>query len=183
MRLFLAIEVPNNIKDKLDNQLKKLKKLYPQFNWVQKENFHITLYFFGERDDVDKIKKTINDLIWDQEEFYLYSFDLDVFVKNNLIVYLNFYREKKIENLVEIIKKRFLNHDFFVKKFIPHLTIARSSKSSKQQYFALKRYLKHNSIEISFLVDKIVLYQSILSNQRPIYKKLATFNLLKKDSP
>ncbi len=182
MRLFLAIEIPDKIKDKIDKQLKNLKKLYPQFNWVPKENYHITLYFFGERKDVDNIKETIKSLIWDQEKFYLYSFDLDVFVKNNLIIYLNFYREKKIENLAYIIKKRFVNNDFFDKKFIPHLTIARSSRSSKQQYFALQRYLKQNKIEINFLVDKIVLYQSILTNQKPIYKKLTTFNLLKKDS-
>lgn len=180
MKLFLAIEIPDKIKDKLNNQLKELKNFYPQFNWVSKENFHITLYFFGEVNDENKIKKIINDLVWDQEDFYLYSFNLDVFVRNNLIIYLNFYREKKIENLAQLIKSKFQNNNLMEKKFIPHLTIARSSKSSKQQYFALKRVLKQINIEINFLVDKIVLYQSILTNKKPIYKKLTTFNLIKK---
>lgn len=178
MRLFLAVELPEKIKEKLDKQLIKIKKEYPQFTWVSPENFHITIHFFGERDDVDKIKKIIKNIIWDQTAFYLYSFILDVFVNHKLVVYLTFYREKKIEGLVERIKLNFNRNSVADRKFIPHLTLARGPRSSKQQYFVLKKRLEKNNIDISFKVNKLVLFESILTGNKPVYKKLAVFNLL-----
>ncbi len=178
MRLFLAIEIPQKIKEKLEKQLFFLKKQYPQFSWVDKDNFHITIYFFGERDDVDKIKNKIKDLLWNQFVFYLYSFNLDIFVNHRLVLYLNFYREKKIEELAALIKNNFDSYNKSNQKFIPHLTLARGPRSSKQQYFALKKKLNQKKINISFKVDKIVLFESILTGNKPIYKKIASFSLI-----
>lgn len=179
MRLFLAIDIPDNIKSKLERQVNFLKKQYPQFNWVSAENFHITIHFFGERDDLEKIKEKINKLIWNQFIFHLYSLNVDVFVNNKLVVYLNFRREKKIEELAQIIKSNFDINLANSKKFIPHLTLARGPRSSKQQYFALKRKLSKTKIDIFFPVDKIILFESILSEKKPIYKKIASFSLQK----
>ncbi|GAB4218882.1 MAG: RNA 2',3'-cyclic phosphodiesterase [Candidatus Microgenomates bacterium] len=178
MRLFLAIDLPDTVKAKLEKQIFFLKKQYPQFNWVTPENFHITLYFFGERQDSDKIIKKINDLLWNQMKFYLYSLNLNVFVHNKLITYLTFQREKKIEELAKVIRDNFEVNNSFQKKFVPHLTLARSSKSSKQQYFALQRQLTKTKIDISFPVEKITLFESVLTGKKPIYKKIADFDLV-----
>lgn len=179
MRLFLAIDLPDKVKEKLNNQIKFLKKEYPQFNWVSPENFHITIHFFGERNDLEKIKKRIEKLIWDQFFFHLYSLNIDIFVNNKLVVYLNFRREKKIEELAQIIKSNFDLNFVNIKKFIPHLTLARGPRSSKQQYFALKRKLSKTKIDISFPVEKIILFESILNEKKPVYKKVACFELQK----
>ncbi|MCX7956148.1 MAG: RNA 2',3'-cyclic phosphodiesterase [Patescibacteria group bacterium] len=180
MRLFLAIDLPEKIKTKIEKQIFDLKKQYPQFNWVNKENFHITLHFFGEVDDFKKIKEKIEKIIWDQKFFYLYSFNLDVFANHRLVLYLDFYREKEIEKLAETIKKSFAFNPYNQNKFIPHLTLARGPRSSKQQYYALKNKLNKIKINISFKIEKIFLYQSILKEKKPIYKKLAVFGLLDK---
>ena len=84
MRLFLAVDLPLEVKRQLDEQLKEIKKEYPQFNWVSAENFHVTIHFFGERHDGDKIKKKVKDILWDQTGFILYSLDADVFVNHKL---------------------------------------------------------------------------------------------------
>lgn len=178
MRLFLAIDLPDKIKTKLEKQIFVLKKQYPQFNWVAPENFHITLYFFGDRYDSDKIIKKVKDLLWNQPSFYLYSLNLDVFVNNKLITYLTFQREKRIEELAKIIKNGFEANQP-QKKFIPHLTLARSSRSSKQQYFTLQKKLLRTKIDISFPVEKIILFESILTERKPVYKKVAVFDLIK----
>lgn len=179
MRLFLAVELPDKVKKQLNTQLQSIIKEYPQFNWVSTENFHVTVHFFGERNDVDKIKKKIKDLLWDQINFYLYSFNLDVFVNNKLVVYLTFRREKRIEELAERIKSNFDVNFVNSRKFVPHLTLARGPRSSKQQYFVLKKRLSNLDVDISFPVKKITLFESILDGRKPIYKKLASFNLLK----
>lgn len=179
MRLFLGIDLPDEIKIKIDKKIQSLKKEYPHFRWVPWENFHVTLYFFGEKNNLQKIKEKIEKIVWDQPLFYLYSLNIDIFANNKLVIYLNFRREKKIEKLAELIKSTF--EDFKKnkdkRKFVPHLTLARGGRSSKQQYFALKRKIAKIKIDASFLVDKIILFESKLNNDRPVYKKLAFFNL------
>ncbi len=177
MRLFLAIELPKKVKRELYNQLELLIKKYPQFNWVSEENFHVTIHFFGERNDVKEIKNKIKDILWDQEGFYLYSFGLDIFVNHKLVIYLNFQRQKKIEELARVVKENFDKNSINTRRFIPHLTLGRGLRSSKQQYFALQKKLAKINIDISFHVKKIVLYQSILTSIKPVYKKLASFSL------
>lgn len=179
MRLFLAIDLPDKVKKELDVQLESIKKSYPQFTWATPENFHITVHFFGERNDIDKIKKKIKDLIWDQTAFYLYSFSLDVFVNHKLVVYLTFHREKKIEQLAQRIKENFDGNFVNDRKFIPHLSLARGPRSSKQQYFVLKKRLEKIDVDISFPVRRLILFESILYGSKPLYKQLAVFNLLK----
>lgn len=179
MRLFLAVELPKKVKKELKIQLEGIKKEYPQFIWADPENFHVTIHFFGERNDVDNIKKRIKDLLWDQMNFYLYSSQLDVFVNNKLVIYLTFRREKKIEELAERIKSNFNGNLVVDRKFIPHLTLARGPRSSKQQYFVLKKRLEKIDINIFFKVSKLVLFESVLTGNKPVYKKLAKFNLLK----
>jgi 2'-5' RNA ligase len=179
MRLFLAVELPEKTKLLLDEQLYDLKKTYPQFSWVSPENFHVTIHFFGEVSEIGKIKKKIQDLIWDQTNFYLYSFKPDVFVNHKLVVYLTFLREKKIEKLAERIKTNFENNSVSERKYIPHLTLARGPRSSKQQYFTLKRRLERLKMDISFQIKKIYLFESLLGGKKPVYKKLASFNLIR----
>lgn len=178
MRLFLAVELPDKVKEELEKQIEKIKKEYSQFTWVTSENFHVTVHFFGERNDPDRIKKRIKDLLWDQTSFYLYSFEADVFANHKLVIYLTFHREKKIEQLAEIIKTNFDGNSVSERKFIPHLTLARGPRSSKQQYFVLKKRLSNINIDITFPVKKVILFESILEGKKPIYKKLASFNLI-----
>lgn len=179
MRLFLAVDLPDKVKKSLTDQLDGLIKEYPQFYWVSPENFHITVHFFGEVRDVKIISKKIKDLLWDQVEFYLYSQDCDVFVNHNLLLYLNFRREKKIEEMADKIKKNFVSNSVSERKYIPHLTLARGRRSSKQQYFALQRKLSRLNVDVGFRVNKVILFESLLNGKKPVYKKLSSFKLIK----
>ncbi|MCS7093002.1 MAG: RNA 2',3'-cyclic phosphodiesterase [Patescibacteria group bacterium] len=180
MRLFLGIDVPEVIKEKIDKEIISLKRDYSHFDWIVPKNFHITLYFFGSVDNCQKIKQKVEALLWDQSFFYLHSFRLDTFVNRRLIVYLDFYREKEMERLVEKIRGVFGLENKNHHKFIPHLTLSRGPRSSKQQYFALKSKLRKIKIEVSFKVDRVYLFQSILSERIPIYKKIMSFELVEK---
>lgn len=177
MRLFLAIDLPGKVKKNLDEQLSDLMADYPDFNWVTQENYHITLYFLGETDKVEKIKKKVEEATFDAESFRLYSLGTDLFLNHKIVLYVYFKREKKAEEIAEKIGDIFLAKDN--KKYIPHLTFARYKKPSKQQYLHLKKKLNKLEIKIDFPVDKIYLFQSDLSKGKPIYKKIAVFPLVK----
>jgi len=177
MRLFLAIDVPLSVKKKVSSALAAIKNEYPHFRWVSEKNYHITVYFFGETNKLEKIKKQLETLLYDGEKFYLYSTRVDLFITNEITIYLNFRREKKLENMAEKIAGFFSGGILDDKKFLPHLTLARCRVPSKQQYFVLKKRLSRLSVDIDFPVSKLVLFQSILDQEKPIYKKITSFPL------
>ena len=73
MRLFLAIELPQQAQDSLDEHLAQLKKEYPYFSWVPKENFHITLQFLGEVEDVETTIARLETALYESRSFHLYA--------------------------------------------------------------------------------------------------------------
>jgi 2'-5' RNA ligase len=48
MRLFVAIEIPSEIRGALAAFLKELRAIAPQAKWVRADNLHVTLKFLGE---------------------------------------------------------------------------------------------------------------------------------------
>jgi 2'-5' RNA ligase len=146
---------------------------------VPQENFHITLHFFGEIEQPNIIIKKIEEAVFDISSFKLYSLGADLFLNNKIVLYIYFRREKKLEVLTSNIYKVFQLEE--KKKFIPHLAFGRSRVLSKQQYINLKKKLHRLPIEIDFSVNTIYLFQSIIIQGKPIYKKVASFSLIKQN--
>lgn len=48
MRLFIAIEIPENLRTGLASLLKEFRSTAPQVKWARPENLHVTLKFLGE---------------------------------------------------------------------------------------------------------------------------------------
>ena len=48
MRLFVAIEIPSEVRNALAAFVRELRGIAPQAKWVRAENLHITLKFLGE---------------------------------------------------------------------------------------------------------------------------------------
>src|SRR5712691_11506638 len=48
MRLFVALEIPSEVRENLAGLLKSLRAVSPQTRWVRPENLHVTLEFIGE---------------------------------------------------------------------------------------------------------------------------------------
>ena len=182
MRLFLGIDIPQTNKDSIDEQLVPIRKEYPQLAWVPKHNYHVTVEFFGEV-NIDKqnaLIHKIEDMLYDQEEFHLFAGESDLFINNKLTIYLNFLREKKLEALVERVRETAALDNLPRKKFVAHLSLAKSRIFSKQQYFVLKKKVEKLSIDAEFAIQELVLFESDLQGKEPQYKKIHTFPLLKK---
>lgn len=170
MRLFLAIDLPKKEKASLEEQITPFKKEYPQFDWVSEKNYHITIHFFGEIDNVEKLQRHLEECLFDKESFYLYSFGADLFINHQIVPYVSFRREKKLEIIAKCVKRE--------GRYVPHLTLARSRIPSKQQYFVLKKRMSKLEIDISFQVKQLVLFQSILGGKYPVYKIVKKLPLL-----
>ena len=48
MRVFIAIEIPGNVKDKLVEVQERLRPQLPEVRWEKREKLHITLVFLGD---------------------------------------------------------------------------------------------------------------------------------------
>ena len=175
MRLFLAIDLPEATKKELYVQLDPLRKKYPAYSWVTPENFHITIHFFGESNMEHEIAARIKDLLYDIHKFHMYSLKLDTFVQYKILLYLSFKRQRTLEVIADRIRE---DLKLTEKKFLPHLTLSRSAKSSKQQYFAMRNVIAKTDIDLEFEIDRLVLFQSILTGKTPVYEKVEEFPLL-----
>lgn len=185
MRLFIGIDLPDEIKKKVSKEITQLKKRYPDFRWVEEKNYHITLLFLGEvaEGKLPKIKERLERAVFNISSFYLFSYSFNLFIHHKIVLHIDFRREREIELLAKEIKKEFREFNFKnnTKKFIPHLTIARAKIPSKQQYFVLKKLLEQQKTDFYFKVDKITLFKSTLTKQGPIYEKLFEVSLFKKE--
>lgn len=175
MRLFLAIDLPKKQKQNLSSQLQTLKRQYGDIKWVSSENYHITLQFFGNDYPEDSIRENLMKIVYDIPTFHLYFSHADLFLREKITIYLTFTRNKILEKLVGEIKKSFQIDSR--SKFVPHLSIGRWRIPSKQQYFLLKKKLKNLNVDISFKVTAITLFDSIITGQKPLYKKIVSFPL------
>jgi RNA 2',3'-cyclic 3'-phosphodiesterase len=52
VRLFIAIEIPENIRTAFASLLNEFRAIAPQLKWVRAENLHVTLKFLGETESV-----------------------------------------------------------------------------------------------------------------------------------
>ena len=91
MRLFLGIEIPESIKTILWDQLDLLRKEHPEYQWIPKENYHITLDFLGEQYSMQEIIAKVDSVLFDMSDFYLYGRTLNVFLDKNIKIFVEFY--------------------------------------------------------------------------------------------
>ena len=47
-RLFVAVEVPEGVRDALEQRLRPLRKTHPEARWTAAETFHLTVAFLGD---------------------------------------------------------------------------------------------------------------------------------------
>jgi 2'-5' RNA ligase len=178
MNLFLAIEPPEEIKQQVFFQLKDLREEYKSFNWIEQQNYHITLHYFGAVVNRQALIQKINKLIYDQKKLYLFSRGLDFFMRHRISIYLSFYRNKQLEKMADTINYGFNDRDITGFSFIPHLSIGNCRIPAKQQYLLLKKKIANFKLTVEFAVENIYLYASIIKGSVITYQKLEQFSLL-----
>ncbi len=163
MRLFLGVRA------KLYDYEKIKKSYYPYFRgkWVEEENLHVTLYFFGEVEDKNKIIEKIKKISFPKKRVLLKgegSFGQPpkiLFVNLQKNIYLQSYL--KLEEIFGKTKKGFK----------PHVTILRIKKILKKGYFDVINDSKKR--ELGYLKKEVILFQSRLTPNGPIYTPIYEF--------
>ncbi len=166
MRAFIAIPLPKELKERIYSSIKDLSIGGVKF--VEKENYHLTLLFLGYIDEVEDIKIALNSI--NREKRELRIINTGFFPKQRpRVVWLGVNNVEYLQKLhEEVVKTTGIMSD---KPFKPHITIARIRDYSIDSANLIVERIK-NLINQSFIADRIVLYQSILTKKGPIYKEV-----------
>ena len=176
MRLFIAIEIPEEIKEYISTIQNQLSYNYSKIKPVTKQQMHLTLKFLGEVQP-NKAKETIEAL--KQIKFKKFNFNLDsvgIFPnKSNIrVVWLGLKPEEDIINLQKEIDdklERLFDKD---RDFKPHITLCRVKHIENKNAFIEK--IKNLRIESKNIdVSSFKLIKSTLTKNGPVYEELCIF--------
>lgn len=154
----LMIELSDETRKQIVEQLADFRKLYPQFQWEKIENYHILVHSFGEFSDKKSSIKLLETALYDKNTFYLYSFEAALTIGNNIVLYIDFRREKELERISERIRELSPSMQSS-EKYVPRLLLAKYKIPSKQQYFVIKKRLSNIDVDISFKVNRLSLFE------------------------
>lgn len=171
MRLFIAINIPKEVKDYLW-KLKEEFRGIGKFNFVPKKNYHLTLKFLGEvdKDKLCSIKQKLSEINFNSFETSLYK----IGDFNQKVLYVNLNPREKLIELAKKIDEQLIEYpnDF---RFNDHITLARI-KSLKDE----KRFGQLSKIDINHLGLRIIsfeLMKSELSKDGSKYSILESYPL------
>lgn len=169
MKMRLMIEISDETKKQIVDQLADFRKLYPQFQWEKIENYNILVHSFSEFSNKKSTINLLETALYDKNTFYLYSFEVALTIQNNITLFIDFKREKEVERISERIRELSPSMQSS-EKYVPRLYLAKYKIPSKQQYFVIKKRLSNLEVDVSFKVNKLSLFEG--------EKRIRVFKLL-----
>jgi len=183
MRLFVAIDLPSNIKKKLANIQARLKEANAGVRFVSPEGIHLTLKFLGEvaEDRVGKVIEALAENVPRISPFNLKVEGLGAFpsISRPRVVWAGVKAPDELLTLAEEIEKAMVKLGFPKEErdFSPHLTLCRI-KSPQGIDRLIKIVMEEKDISLGeFTADGYFLIQSILRPEGARYIKIRRFNL------
>ncbi|WP_168194251.1 RNA 2',3'-cyclic phosphodiesterase [Thermodesulfobacterium sp. TA1] len=187
MRAFLGIDLPSELKKGL-SELEKIKQ--PEglkAKWVEEENFHLTLVFFGNvsADLLERLSKSVEKVLTNYPGFVLTIDKIGFFPEKGTprVVWIGLKEPtgtlvKLVEDLHKAFKKFKLKLD---QRFHPHITLFRVkelvNKTAFEEYFKNLSEIAQKLEGFRFPVKEVKFFESTLTPKGPIYKTLKEVSL------
>lgn len=183
LRCFIAIEIPQAIKDELFTLQNELKKSNADIKFVEPENLHITLKFLGSvtPDKAEEIKASLLRTPFLTAPFASSLGKIGAFpgIGHPRVIWAGINKNKeKILRIYEAIEEMLsgLGFEKDTKPFETHITLGRvrSPKNLNNLKEALGN-LNFISKE-DFVIGSVTLFKSDLSKSGPVYTKIFEAN-------
>lgn len=192
IRAFLAILLPEDVKKAIHLQFaSRLKELPLDVKWVEEENYHLTLKFFGSlrEKEIQRIHNIMEQVTPQIEQFTLSYEGLGVFpdLAHPRVIWLGLSGEVEKLKMVHAKIEKELSAAGFPREergFQPHLTIGRfRSNSNLELFIEFFNEVKEAAFSSQFRnieVQELHLMKSILTPSGPRYSSLKSYPLRKK---
>ena len=166
MRLFIAINFDENLKEALMAVQDKMRLQGVHGNFTKPENLHLTLAFIGEYNDPEFVKEIIEGI-----QIAPFDITLDGMGSFGNLWWVGIKNNDRLETLAKILRRRLAENDvpFDKKRFRPHVTLVRKPESpiplSPNEY---DKIIKN----VSMTVDHISLMRSDRGKNGMIYTEI-----------
>ncbi len=184
-RIFIAIDINKNRALTRLVESYKLALKDEKIRWVEPANIHLTLAFLGETDEdqVSKAGKIMREAANNYESFEITFNGTDVFrdISQPRVIWLGIEAPQSLYDLREVICEALKEEGLYrdKKPFRPHLTLGRMKYIANKNVLAeiLKSSGSHDLP--SQTVNELILYESILKPDGPVYSLLRIVRLKK----
>jgi 2'-5' RNA ligase len=180
MRVFIAIELPQEIKDSLSLIERELRPLTHNVKWVSAESIHVTLRFLGEVPEkrLADIDTAFTGLTWKAFTITVQGIGFFPGTRSPRVFWAGM-EAPTMQGLTEEIDTRMerLGFDKEKRKYRPHITLARAKNTRLDSGLvsAAARFDAHQFG--SFGVDRVFLFKSTLKPSGAVHEKLREFLL------
>ncbi len=185
VRLFVAVEITEETRNKLAAFQDKLKKAAADVGWVAPENLHITLKFIGYIDEekIEEVRNIIKDSVTHIKPFNLSYAGVGAFPtpKSPRVIFAQAIDTgealaKIHERLDNQLMALGVEHE--ARKFDAHLTVGRV-KTRRNVTKLMESLNSYNGFNFGLEhITQVVLMKSTLSPEGPIYTKLHSVDLV-----
>lgn len=185
-RIFLALELPDTVKNALRRRIDRLARIMPDVRWVDPAGLHLTLAFLGELDDarVEAANESAAAAASAHPPFSLRLAGLGTFgsARSPRVIWVGLAGEKAHLLALQAALATELEVRGFPREerpFAPHLTLARiKTRLSDTTIDALDRAVREPPGKVSWRADTIAVMRSELLRPAARYTALARWPLL-----
>jgi 2'-5' RNA ligase len=188
VRLFVALELPENVRQALSETIAPLKRACPSARWVRPEAMHVTLKFIGHIDPakLDSVRAALQPVRSEQPvdmEFRGLGFFPNE--RRARVVWCGVEASPNLATLAADIESSLgpIGTPSESRKFVPHLTLARFDPDKAPQGSVEKLVETASELKTrdfgSAHDTEFYLFESILKPSGAEYKRLQTFPFLK----
>lgn len=179
MRIFIALDIPEEIRNRMTEYMEDARKLVPDARWARIEGLHVTLKFIGETSEarVQEIKLALGGI--KAEPFGIEFAGVGFFPnpKSARVFWIGVQGGEALSKLAASVDAALENIGFAreEKAYHPHLTLARAGSHPLR---ALQPLLKDSPPQFGTMAAKeFFLYQSQPQRGGSRYTKLEKFSL------
>ncbi|NIA08830.1 MAG: RNA 2',3'-cyclic phosphodiesterase [Nitrospiraceae bacterium] len=184
VRTFLAIDLPDTQNKIIEGHKAQWRSIKTDARWIASTKMHLTLIFLGkiQKLSLGQVIATCRDVCYKDQPFSLALKGTGTFPgpERPRILWVGIGGEtyhlhrlqRDLESALE--KKGFPQED---RAFLPHLTVGRI-RSPHRLSSTMDIFMRDEITSPLFLVNEIIVYESLLLPKGPIYKPLARCPLL-----
>ncbi len=174
MRIFSAIDLPEEQKDQIWRAIEPLRKQYAAWKWVPYDTYHVTLQYYGDVRP-ETTERMITNAVFEIDPFEISTGGISLFQRHQLTIFLEIQPHQFLRRLVRVLDEQLHFHRTGL--FVPHITLARARKPSKQQYLHTKKNLQSHFYESTIAVDEITVFDTKDLADRVHYEPLSRIPL------
>ena len=163
MRLFVAVQLSEELKKSITGTLHDLKQKGVKGNYVPAKNLHLTLAFIGETDDPDQVKEALKGISY--KPFKLALSEMGNF--GNLL-WVGMKGNQGLSAAAKSVRDALdaAGIPYDRKAFTPHITIIRKSSGNWKQVPPPKGQM---------MVKSISLMKTTFKDGKPVYSEVCSF--------